>query len=384
MEPSALAPSKRSKASPAVQQVRNIQFLRGAAAVGVVLHHVMLFDGKTFGPYATAPGVLDLGKAGVDLFFVISGFIMAYIEPVPLKTLASYIRFLIHRLTRIYPPLWAATLPILVIYFIEPTWINNSTHNKVDVIRSFLLLPQDYPPLLQVAWTLIHEVHFYCVVSLLLIFGKLSRVILGLVWFGVVVVMYCLMGANHFGGNCWLQLYFSPFSLTFLLGFFIGLWYDRNRETNWAFVILPGIIAVIGLALSVNSMPEPGLYPDSNSMYRFLYYGIPCACVVLAAVIAEKATVQKLPSLKHLGDESYAIYLIHYPVIVLTYKIIAGTHIQNHWFSIVVVVSLPFVCIGLAKIFHHWIEMPSTRYARRFLERMVSPADNRRVIPTGQ
>jgi len=109
-------------------QIRNIQYLRGIAAIAVVLVHIHLLEGKTLVQGAVTPSFFNLGAAGVDLFFVISGFIMVFIQPLRIDSLASYARFLAHRITRIYPPFWCIMLLLLPLWLTHPEMFNNFYH----------------------------------------------------------------------------------------------------------------------------------------------------------------------------------------------------------------------------------------------------------------
>ena len=357
-----------------VQQVRNIQVLRGAAAISVMLYHIQLWEGKAVGSHGVTPLVFSQGLIGVDLFFVISGFIMAYIQPLPLDTPRAYTRFLVHRVTRIYPPLWLVMVPLSVVYFIRPDLINSSSNHQVALLRSFLCLPQDHLPLLMVAWSLIYELQFYLVVSFALILRPAYRVLFGAVWFLVVLVVYGIFWKSDFGGNRWLQVVFSPFSLTFLLGYFIGLWYTWRPASSVTMALSCCTLAVCGLTLAAQSMPVDSYYPNINSFYRFIYYGIPCALLVLAAVLLEAATRRRFATLRHLGDEAYAIYLLQVPILAFVSKGVIALHSTNRLFLAGVIVLDALLCIVIGTLFHRYLELRVTRLARRSLERYLRVA----------
>ena len=354
-----------------VRQVRNIQVLRGVAAIAVVLFHIGLWESKAVGSNGVSPRVFSQGLVGVDLFFVISGFIMAYIQPLPLDTPRRYARFLAHRFARIYPPLWLVLIPLLVVYFIRPELINASNNHQVELLQSFLCMPQDHLPLLQVAWSLIYEVHFYFVVSIALILRPTYRVLFGIIWFLMVLGIYCAFWRGDFGGNRWLQVFFSPFSLTFLLGYFIGLWYSCRPASSIGIALSCGVLALCGLALAARYMPVDGYYPNINSLYRFFYYGIPCALLVLGAVLIENATQLRFVSLRHVGDESYAIYLLHVPILATISKGVIAVHSTNPFFLAGVIVASLRICIASGTFFHRYAELRVTRLARRLMEKLI-------------
>ena len=106
--------------------------------------------------------------SGVDLFFVISGFVMVTITGNQFQRAGFVREFLFHRITRIYPLYWLFTLLALAVLLARPDMLKRSFEAQ-ELVRSVLLLPQDGLPLLMVGWTLIHEMYFYIVFSLLLV-----------------------------------------------------------------------------------------------------------------------------------------------------------------------------------------------------------------------
>jgi exopolysaccharide production protein ExoZ len=110
------------------------------------------------------PSQLDWGMMGVDLFFVISGFIMVYItrdwregggRKVP--------EFLFARITRIYPLYWVVSGALLAVWFVRPDLVFSSSRNTPELLNSLFLIPAHAYPLLEVGWTLVYEmIHPLC------------------------------------------------------------------------------------------------------------------------------------------------------------------------------------------------------------------------------
>ena len=349
--------------------IRNIQYLRGIAAIAVVFFHMRLYEGKSTSGMGILPNGFACGDAGVDLFFVISGFIMVYIQPGRISSPSQLIRFLAHRFTRIYPPYWFISTGLLFIWMIKPTLFNSFYHNNVDIVKSFFLLPQDYTPLLGVGWTLIHEVYFYLIVSIALLFGFRGRVLFGILWFFLVFGIFGLFGHSRFNGNCFLQLIFSPFSMTFLLGYFLGLLYPyirRIKSLTLAFILGLG---VVGLIIGSLYIPSVGVYPNNNHLFRFAAYGVPCFFIVASCIGLERDDSRSNVILKVLGDASYATYLVHLPIIALFYAVIKHYQIRDA-FILSITAMLCFVtCLGASILFNRRIENPTLRFTRRFIEK---------------
>jgi exopolysaccharide production protein ExoZ len=136
-------------------QLLTIQAARGFAANLVVLSHLSIVEAK----YTTGdvlPAFAFYGIAGVDLFFVLSGFIMVAVA----GHYTGPIDFLWRRFTRIYPTYWLVSLPVLALAIVAPAFVNSLIQTPIALWRSFLLIPDRTPPLLAVGWTLVHEIVF--------------------------------------------------------------------------------------------------------------------------------------------------------------------------------------------------------------------------------
>ena len=344
------------------------------AAIAVLLVHINLWELHNFGTFAVTPVMFSRGAAGVDLFFVISGFIMVFIQPQPIVTRDSYLRFIIHRFTRVYPPVWMVMLTLLPVWLIRPDLFNHFYHNHVDILRSFLLLPQNYTPLLGVAWSLIHEVYFYVVVSFALMFAARGRWLFGAAWFMVVLVVFRCFGATHFHQIRVLQLIFSPFSLNFLLGYFIGLSYHQIRKAPLplAWVLLGTGVAGLMMSLTVSVSDSFGIYPDNNNLSRFFIWGVPAALLVVAGLVWEMRLPKPLLQLDFFGDISYAIYLIHVPFVTLYYLMLAKLHFHSPAFLAIAAAVCLISCIMISAGFHFYLELKVTRKCRELLERCLN------------
>lgn len=330
---------------------------------------MQIWESKAVPGGGALPRGFVFGDAGVDLFFVISGFIMVHIQPERIGSLAGYFRFLAHRITRIYPPYWLVSAALLPLWFLKPTLFNNFYHNQVDVVGSFLLLPQDYTPLLAVGWTLIHEVYFYLIVSIALVFGLRGRVIFGLLWFSLVLGVFVLFGQSDFGQVRWLQLVTSPFSMTFLLGYGLGLAYPLFRRMPRPVMGLVLVTGVAALVAGIFWIPGVGVYPNNNHLFRFVAYGIPCFLIVGASVGLEKERARWIRSLRRVGDASYAIYLLHLPVIAGFYAVIKKFSVTDPVTLLLTAGACFVTCIGVSVLFHRVIERRMLRATRHLMEK---------------
>ena len=218
------------RASPEqrVGKLAGIEAGRGIAAIGVVLCHVALILTKT-SDAQTSVGVFQIGRAGVDFFFVLSGFIIAYAHREDIGCPARLGHYLSRRLFRIMPTYWIALALTLM--------LGGYTLPAFDMARAALLLPSSHGLPVIVAWTLQYELVFYVAFSFLIVCKKLgvSVLVLWLVW-----ILASLWGQN----SPWVpQFLFGPLNIEFFLG--MGAAYLLRKHT----VLAPRLVLLIGFGL---------------------------------------------------------------------------------------------------------------------------------------
>lgn len=278
-----------------VTSINSIQYLRGLAACAVVCFHVSEQFGGRFG----------VGAAGVDVFFVISGFIMWVTTA---GRPADPWRFMSRRITRIVPLYWIVTLLTAAGILLKPQFFYGHLLSTANFAGSLFFLPvlQDgalHPVVIQ-GWTLCYEMMFYLVFTLVLFLGERWR-------FGVLVGALAAIVALHFVVPAgYARAFTDPVVLEFAAGVAVGrLWLQGARLPLGAALA----IAVAGFIL-LAAGPLVGA-----DMPRVLRWGIPAALIVAGAVFAERARPFKPAALPtFLGDASYSIYLWHVVAAVLT------------------------------------------------------------------
>ncbi len=262
-----------------MQKLRSVQVLRAAAACAVVVLHAV--------PDVHAPvGGAGYGAAGVDLFFVISGFIMANVSQG--RTGGEFLR---DRLWRIYPLWWVAVFP----------WLFMVPRGGTFVFSSLTLWPiyagGYYDPVLKVGWTLSYELLFYVGMALAIATrGAVPLALYALFFLGALTTSISLL---HFVG--------SPMALEFLMGVAIA-----KLPRRAAF----GLLVPVGLALFAMTPPEIGDIESSLApqwaLWRTLEWGCPAALVFWGALSLESLFRHKLlDGPIALGDASYSVYLFH-------------------------------------------------------------------------
>lgn len=263
-----------------MQKLRSIQVLRGLAACAVVVLHAV--------PDVRSPvGNAGYGAAGVDLFFVISGFIMTTVAQG--RAAGDFMR---DRLWRIYPLWWVAVLPWLFMVPRGPTFIASSLTLWPIYAGGY------YVPVLKVGWTLSFELLFYLGMTLAIATrAALPLLLYALLLFGALTTSSPLL---HFLG--------SPMALEFLMGVAVA----RLPHRAPFGLFIPLGIALIALTSPYVGDVEASLGGPQWALWRALEWGCPAALIVWGALSLEPFFARKLfNGPVALGDASYSIYLFH-------------------------------------------------------------------------
>jgi len=220
-------------------QLRSIQALRGLAALGVALLHLaglQMLEG-----FRETTGIFAYGWIGVDLFFIISGFIMVWVTRRIQSNPKTAIRFIMSRAARIYP-LWWVSVSLVALFF----FLVHGAPASVDVIpktqawgyyaRSLILWPQELAPLLDVGWTLIHEMFFYIVFTFIIAIGLRKKLLWGLLAWGAVTALGIMLNLGSI--NPVLKIIFNPLSFLFIAGAMIGNFRTTETLNKWAWPLL--------------------------------------------------------------------------------------------------------------------------------------------------
>jgi exopolysaccharide production protein ExoZ len=282
-----------------MKRLGSIQRLRAAAAMSVALFHACQWSGLDFA----------VGAAGVDMFFVISGFVLWLAAE---GRAVSPGAFLAARLARVAPLYWLATLAVAALVLWRPQAMSVAQFAPGHLVLSLLFAPHNDPrgdafPLLASGWTLTYEAVFYVAFALALAAPRDRR----------LQVLSCLMLATSimgFGYHSLFPLFANPLLLEFLAGVGLArLWARgglRRLDPRWGW----GAIGLGGLALA--GLQVGGVRDD---FWRPLLWGPPAALIVAGALKLELAGRLKSGrlgrALEAVGDASYSIYLCQLPVI---------------------------------------------------------------------
>lgn len=334
--------------------LHNIQVLRAFAAILVILHHALPHYEVMGGDLTFIRIISEWGFMGVDIFFVISGFIMAYTTFHKERNVTSALTFMKHRLYRIYLGYWPFFFAMLIILLV----INVEKLSDLDIIGSLLLSNFDmFQLVLPVSWSLSYELYFYFLFLFTFLFSvkKLYTVIPVFVGLILLVVLY-----TFFNPTFPVHFFYSHFLLEFFAGVLLYM-YKNHLMRIW--ILFIGII-IIGMALWYGIS-----YETKNGFMRVLTFGTAAFFIVTSALILEqKNYYRKQGTLELLGDASYTLYLSHLVIIELFYLTgIRGvfTH-QNTISPLLGLLTLVTICVLFSIFYYQRIEKPIYQKAINF------------------
>jgi len=288
----------------------SIQVLRAIAAIAVVFFHtktINLAPTYDFGnAWLNRVDPFNTGQCGVDIFFVISGFIMAMVTNGRHKRKGAFWDFLQKRFIRIIPPYWLWTLFLLFLFMLFPH-LSKRTFECREAILSLLLVPYtpsmaEFSPILSVGWTLQYEIYFYALVGFGLFFPR-KNFIVGM---GIFFLMTTAFLPQRYGPLSRLM------ADTILWEFFAGVLLFELFKTGKS---LPIKLSIVFSILAITAFYYFAEKAITSS--RFIYWGIPALSLVASFISLEKKISLRIPNiLVFLGDSSYTLYLCH--IIILS------------------------------------------------------------------
>lgn len=335
-----------------------VQALRAVAALFIVFVHAQ-FDAVHFGGAAGFVPVRALPwEVGVDIFFVISGFVIVHATRGQFGRAGAVRTFAARRLIRVVPLYWLATAAFLLVALARPGALNSPPPSPGEIAASFLFLPYtnsfgNAQPVLTLGWTLNYEMAFYLVFAAAMAFAMPRRQTVALValFFAALTALGVLVALPMP-----LSFWANPIALEFVAGMGIALARDTGGRPG---IILRAVLAAVAIRMLHADLMQDGVE-------RVFALGVPAAMLVMAAVFGPEP---RLPSvvartLVLLGDASYALYLFHPFALRTTRLMLSGMEIAP-WTYIAIATAAAVV---LAVLVHVAIEKPVMGYLRRRLE----------------
>jgi len=322
----------------------NIQALRALASLSVLFFHAIPFYELIGGNLGSAKMLFKSGYIGVDLFFVISGFIVAKIFNRNNAALVEVAKFFERRAYRIYFGYWPV-LALVTAYY----WKFLPQHfAQVDSVASIFLLSNKLPRLIiGQAWSLSFELFFYFLFALLALQRRVASQLLVAVYATVIIVL------NIYNPLSQKSFYFNPHMLELFAGMLLG---QANIASVWQQRIPLLAFAAATLLLT---WVEWG---SNSRLLTAVLVGGSAMLLVLISELLNQVGHNRASWLSELGDSSYALYLIHYLFLeIFVYHIAPVTSLKQ---ALPVVFLLWLVAIViLAHVYYRWIERPIYRLA---------------------
>jgi exopolysaccharide production protein ExoZ len=339
------------------KNIQALQILRAIAALLVVVcHSPLLIKHMTlnYWPSHTArPGsylaIFNHLDIGVDIFFCISGYIMALLLQRAGNGFLATLNFLVKRAIRIYPPYWVFTIIVIIVFLVTKGAMNvgdlsgNAGEDIARIIKSFLLIPQELSPVLGVGWTLIHEAQLYIFCGIVILLSSKPPIQLT---FSLFIFTMIGLAINYFGYNLAYGTVFSPYYVEFLMGAFM---FTLGNTATRSFSIIKCLIAIL-LFFGLAEILDEGWEPLGKSISITRQAG---GALIGALLISGVIGIDKNYSLSQtrigkllvrIGDASYTLYLSHWFILSAIGKV-AGKFPNA---SILMVVLVHLIGMGIA------------------------------------
>jgi len=335
-------------------EISGVQYLRGFAAMSVVVYHLSLqynwLDSKSI--------ELKTLQSGVDIFFVISGYIMFYSTDG--GTNLPPVEFFKRRLVRILPLYWLVTLTMIVVLLLAPQLVKQSMLRFWHAVASLAFVPMlnpatktNYSPLVAPGWTLNFEMLFYAIFAIGMAFNSRSPTKMIAIVISPIVILSTIGLALQPNGV--LGVYTNPIMLEFAFGMLIAYATSNQKPRQAPLMYLA--LGILLAALFLLPMPE-------NSLRSF-QFGILASFIVTIAVLVKWPRLT-LPLL--VGDASYSIYLTHFFVLSALAQLwkrfgLAANPIYALSFYLVGI----FTTVAVGILCFQLIERPMTTRGKRLL-----------------
>lgn len=347
-----------------MKRVQNIQALRGVAVLSVVLFHLMTIEKKYGGTKTILQDFFSFGMFGVDLFFVISGFVMIAVTRGKFQNTKQAIRFLYHRASRIYPIYWVYSILVLGLFFVKPSLVNSSQGNQVDILASFLLLPSEILPLVMVGWTLIHEMYFYLIFFIVLLITPEKRIVNVLLLWGVLILVF---NTSLELNNPFANLIFHPLTIEFISGNFLAILFYRtsNKSLKTGSLLAMAFIGFIAAIYGHNLYQHFTGHIDPQGWWRILIFGMPALLMVFCFINAERNGLVIHSALTKIGDASYSIYLSHVLTLSAAGRIWSVYSSDSIYDNYMMIPAMFILVIIVGMVSYRYVEKPLLTYSRR-------------------
>lgn len=318
-----------------------VQVLRLVAAMLVVLTHSFHYAHERMGTSFS----WDNGARGVDVFFVISGFVMIVSSQKLMGDPLAWRHFMAQRLLRIVPMYWVATTLKVAVMLTAARLVFHADLDFLKIVSSYFFIPYKkasgrMEPILGVGWTLVFEMFFYVVFAVGL---KLRLNVYAFVG-SVMAAMSLASLARPADFPVYLFLA-DPIVLEFFFGMLVARLALSQR-------FLPVPLAVMLALLSLTQL----VFGGGDVLPRTLSVGLPAVVLVYAVISLEGVLQRHIPRvLVFMGAASYSMYLIHPLILPAIPALLPRLGVGNVWVS--VALSVPVILVVSALVYK-FVERP--------------------------
>ncbi|RSU46764.1 acyltransferase family protein [Sphingobium yanoikuyae] len=352
-------------------KINALQVLRAYAALSVMLGHGILEFHATKGtamPFNEFPLV-----AGVDIFFVLSGFVMFHTSTGLWGDKRAPLRFWRRRFIRLVPLYWLFTSLMVATLLLLSRHVRSTEFDLWNVLSSYLFIPSERPggriaPVLSLGWTLNYEIFFYCLFGLCLRFDRRRGLSLLIGGFCALLAFTAIFPPTFTP----LRFWGNSIILEFVAGIGLGLAYEQGR-------LRPSLALSCGLFLLGGCLLVAA---GDTDLPRVIKGGIP-ACLMLCAALALPARLDRaMPRpLILLGDSSYALYLSHRFVLRSVTLLFGAIAIPAGLEAYLYVATTLGGAVLLSILIYTYVEAPMLRLLlRRPRDAQPAPASSIRPI----
>jgi exopolysaccharide production protein ExoZ len=336
--------SIRTRDAKTGEQIDQLRLLRFVAAFLVLLFH--LFSGFA-ADFGLARNYFQIGAFGVDIFFVLSGFVIAYSA----QPAAGPAHFIVRRIARVVPLYWMLTLSIAVLALSAPSLLQATTFKLEYLAKSLAFIPYQrgdglVQPLLFLGWTLNYEMFFYAIFAATLILPNWRPL------YPCLMVVAFVLAGRVFDSD---GLFFEFYTIVIMLEFVVGValfvaWRDRRQWLEF-----PSAGYAIGFLVLLTMSGQLG-----HGLVAGLVKALAAGCVVAGMLMVKLPSSRWIGFLLVLGDASYSLYLSH-PFVMRIIAKLMGTKFGLLMLPIEAIVSIG-ACIAVSAGLYFLVELPAKRW----------------------
>lgn len=291
----------------------------------------------------------------MDIFFVLSGFIISYTSLKSIGHREKLPSFLRRRFVRIYPTYWIIISLLLLSQVLLPVFFNTPySFTAKNLLGTYFLFP-GHTMVNGVSWTLSYELFFYFLFCFAFVIPrKKIAFCLGMLY-SLVIILLPLFGYDYKDADPWIDLITFPMNVEFFMGVTAAAIVSHVPKKLSLVLIISGAVLFIMSGIFSNL----GYQAVTNNFNRVILFGIPSFLIITGVVkyeLVNKITVPKW--LLNIGEASYSLYLLHLPIVVAAFRMLGKLNLKNAVLLHLLMLSVLCIIVYVAVIFYKVVEKP--------------------------